>query len=148
MTSGTTTSGELAAKYESENQAILEAYQAMSCTVVRDSQGRVVQAVVEYPDGTAEPIYHICARDVVGPVSVTSSTRRESPQSEWEIPLPPTPDADDDGDDRSRVRSATPDDLDRDFGSANLVIGFPVVPRPDGGAGSGSSVDPLDDDDP
>jgi hypothetical protein len=33
--------------YEAENQAILQAYRAKARTVVRDSQGRVVEAMVE-----------------------------------------------------------------------------------------------------
>jgi hypothetical protein len=72
----TTTSEELASTYESENQAILEAYQAISCTVVRNLKGEVVQASVTYPDGTSDVVYHGSVRDVVGPVTVTSSTRR------------------------------------------------------------------------
>jgi hypothetical protein len=69
----TTTSDELASTYEAENQRMLEAYQATSCTVVRNWKGEVVQAHMTYPDRTSEMVHHVSPRDVVGPVSVTSS---------------------------------------------------------------------------
>ena len=72
----TPTDNKFASTYEAENQAILEAYQAQECTVVRNLKGEVVQASVTYTDGSSEPIYHVSARDVVGPVSVTSSTKK------------------------------------------------------------------------
>ncbi len=71
----TPTSDGLDSTYEAENQAMLEAYQATSCDVCRNSKGQVVQASVTYSDGTSDIVYHGSLRDVVGPVSVTSSTR-------------------------------------------------------------------------
>jgi hypothetical protein len=63
---------------------MLKAYDAQECVVVRNSKGEVVQASVMHPDGTWELVYHVSARDVVGPVSVTSSVagRDESSSDE------------------------------------------------------------------
>ena len=78
----TPTNNKLASTYEAENQAMLEHFNARSCTVARDQAGKVVQASVTFPDGTSEPIYHVSVRDAVGPVSVTSSTRKsETPRT-------------------------------------------------------------------
>jgi hypothetical protein len=66
--------------YEEENQAMLEAYHATCCAVVRDSMGVVVQAHMTYPDGRSEMVHHTSPRDVLGPVTVTSSTRRHEHQ--------------------------------------------------------------------
>jgi len=71
-------SEELASTYEAENQAMLAAYQAASCTVVRNSNGCVVQAHMTYPDGTSEMVHHVSPRDVAGPVCVTSSEAKAS----------------------------------------------------------------------
>jgi hypothetical protein len=48
----------------------------MSCAVVRDSEGDLVQAVMTYLDGRSEMAHHVSPRDVVGPVSMTLSTRK------------------------------------------------------------------------
>jgi hypothetical protein len=69
-------------KYEAENQAMLEHFGAKSCTVIRNAQAKVVEAWVEYPDGTPELIYHLSPRDVVGPVSVTSSETKAKPEEQ------------------------------------------------------------------
>jgi hypothetical protein len=77
----TPTNKDLAAAYEAENQAMMRHYEATSCAVVRNPKGEVVQASVTYPDGTSDVVYHGSVRDVVGPVTVTSSTRRSRARS-------------------------------------------------------------------
>jgi hypothetical protein len=70
----TETTSSPAPDFEAENQAMLRAYHAQSCTVVRNQKGEVTHAVMKYPDGRSELVHH-CSSSAhhPGPAYVTSS---------------------------------------------------------------------------
>jgi hypothetical protein len=77
------------ARYEAENRAALEQYDALEVTVVRDAEtGKVISAVAEFANGVKDVLYH-ASPSMVRPKAVhVSTTKRAAP----EPPTGPKPD--------------------------------------------------------
>lgn len=68
---------EAEARYEADNRAALEQYDAVEVTVVRDAEtGNVISAVAEFANGVKDVLFHASPSSVRPKAVHVSTTRR------------------------------------------------------------------------